>query len=47
MNAKSTSKPSRDSKGVMSMQTRRPVAEVTHWDAWEGEKKNSAALAHR
>jgi len=27
--------------------TRRPVDEVTHWDGWEGEKANSATLAHR
>jgi len=27
--------------------SRRPVAEVTHWDQWEGEKPNSATVAHR
>ena len=27
--------------------TRRPWAEVTHWDGWEGEKENSATPTHR
>ena len=27
--------------------TRRPVEEVTHWDAWEGDKGNSAQVARR
>jgi nitroreductase len=27
--------------------TRRPVEEVTHWDGWEGDKANSAQVAHR
>jgi len=27
--------------------TRRPVEEVLHWNGWEGEKENSAAIAHR
>ncbi len=27
--------------------TRRPWSEVTHWEKWEGEKANSAQVAHR
>lgn len=27
--------------------TRRPVAEVLHWNGWEGVKENSATLTHR
>lgn len=27
--------------------TRRPVSEVTHWDGWQGDLGNSAAVAHR
>jgi nitroreductase len=26
--------------------TRRPVEEVTHWNAWQGDKGNSAKVAH-